>query len=94
MLPEEANMSELTEEQRRALQNGKAENVTGPDTNEAYVVVGKEVYDRVRRLLYDDSDWTDNDLRMLLARSTKDNGWDEPEMEAYDPKCPDRLLAR
>ena len=77
-------MIELTEDQRRALQNGEAVNVTDPDTSETYVVLGKEVYDRVRRLLYDDSDWTDDDLHMLLARSTRDNGWDEPEMEAYD----------
>jgi hypothetical protein len=35
-------------------------------------------------LLYDDSEWTEDELRFMLARSAKDNGWDEPVMEAYD----------
>ena len=35
-------------------------------------------------LLYDDSEWTEDELRLLLARSAKDNGWDEADMDAYD----------
>ena len=35
-------------------------------------------------VLYDDSDWTDDELRLRLARSTKANGWDEAAMDAYD----------
>ena len=35
-------------------------------------------------LLYDDSEWTDEELRLQLARSAQDNGWNEPGMEAYD----------
>ncbi len=33
---------------------------------------------------YDDSEWTEGELRLQLARSAKENGWDEPGMEAYD----------
>jgi hypothetical protein len=33
---------------------------------------------------YDDSEWADDDLRLQLARSAKDNGWEESGMEAYD----------
>jgi hypothetical protein len=35
-------------------------------------------------LLYDDSEWTTEELREMLARSAKENGWEKPEMEAYD----------
>jgi hypothetical protein len=35
-------------------------------------------------LLYHDSDLGDEELRLLLARSAADNGWDEPAMDAYD----------
>ena len=33
---------------------------------------------------YDDSEWTAEELRLQLARSAKDNGWDEPGMDVYD----------
>ena len=36
------------------------------------------------QVLYDDSEWTDDELRMQLALSAKENGWEEPGMEAYD----------
>lgn len=77
-------MIELTEEQRRLLETGKAVDVTDPKTAQQYVVLQKEVYERVRRLLYDDSEWSEDELRLHLARSAKDNGWDEPTMDAYD----------
>jgi hypothetical protein len=77
-------MIELTDEQRRQLEDGKAVDITDPQTAQHYVVVRKDVYDRARRLLYDDSDWTDDELRLQLARSAKDNGWDEGGMDAYD----------
>jgi hypothetical protein len=58
--------------------------VTDAETAEPYVVLRKDVYDRVRRLLYNDSDATPEELREMLARSAEANGWDEPGMEAYD----------
>ena len=39
---------------------------------------------QLRRLIYDDSDWSDEEMGLQLARSAKENGWDEPEMDAYD----------
>jgi hypothetical protein len=42
------------------------------------------VYDRVCRLLYDDAELTHDELRQQLARSAKENGWNEPGMEDYD----------
>ncbi len=77
-------MIELTEEQRQRLGSGKAVDVTDSQTAETYVVLRKDVYERVRHLLYDDSEWTDDELRIQLARSARENGWEEPGMEAYD----------
>jgi hypothetical protein len=77
-------MIELTEEQRQRLESGQAVDVSDPKTTQNFVILRKDVYERVRRLLYDDSEWTENELRLMLARSAKDNGWDEPGMDAYD----------
>ena len=77
-------MIELGEDQRRQLENGQAVDVTDLQTAQRYVVLRKDVYERVRQLLYDDSEWTADELRLQLARSARDNGWDEPGMDDYD----------
>ncbi len=77
-------MIELTEEQREQLQAGAAIDVTDPKTAEVYVILRKDSYERVLHRLYDDSEWIDEDLRQLLALSSRENGWDEPGMDAYD----------
>jgi hypothetical protein len=77
-------MIELTDEQRQQLESGQVVDITDPQTSQRYVILQKEVYERVRQLLYDDAEWTEDELRLQLARSAKDNGWDEPGMEDYD----------
>ena len=77
-------MIELTEEQRQQLESGRAVDVSDPETSQHYVILKKDAFERVRGLLFDDSDWTEDELRLMLARSSKDNGWDEPRMDEYD----------
>ncbi len=77
-------MIELSEEQRERLASGKAVDVSDSNSPERYVLVRKDIYERVRHLLYDDSEWTDDELRLQLALAAKDSGWDEPGMDAYD----------
>jgi hypothetical protein len=77
-------MIELTEQQRQQLQSGHAVDVTDTQTAQAYVILRKDVYEKVRHLLFDDAEWTDEELRLQLARSAKDNGWEEPAMDDYD----------
>jgi hypothetical protein len=77
-------MIDLTHEQRANLENGKAVDFVDPETSQHYVVMKKETYDNVRRLIYDGSEWSDDELRLQLARSSKDNGWEDPGMDAYD----------
>ncbi len=77
-------MIEITDEQRQRLESGEAVDIIDPRTAQRYVILQKDVYERVRHLLYDDSAWTEDELRLQLARSAKDNGWDEAGMEDYD----------
>jgi hypothetical protein len=74
----------LTEEQQQKLESGQAVEVTDAQTLRPYVVLPKDVYERVRQLMHDDSEWTEDELRLQLARSAEGDGWDEPGMEAYD----------
>jgi hypothetical protein len=78
-------MIELTEAQRQALAvTAEPWRVLDPQTRRAYVLVPAEMYEGLKALLSDDSDWTEEELRLLLARSAEGNGWDEPGMDAYD----------
>lgn len=72
----------LTKQQRVAVRSGEAVRVQDDDLE--CVVVRADVYDRVRELLYADTDWTDDELRRAIARSAEANGWNEPQMTAYD----------
>ena len=55
----------LTPEQTRAIQNGQAVSVT-VDQNEC-VVVRKDVFQKIRRLAYDDSDWSEAEMEAVAA---------------------------
>ena len=76
-------MIEITEDQRRDLESGKAVDVTDPQTAQRYIVMPKDAFDR-RCLVYDATDWTDDEMRLQLARSARENGWNEPAMDDYD----------
>jgi hypothetical protein len=80
----ELAMLELTEGQRQVVSGEENPTILDPQTQEAYVLVRKTVFDRIKGLLYDDSEMTHDELRVLLARSSAENGWDEPQMEEYD----------
>lgn len=77
-------MIELNEEQRRNLQSGRPVEVTDTDAVGDCVLMLKDVFERVKRLAYDDSEWGDEETLLLLAQSSTANGWDEPNMEEYD----------
>jgi hypothetical protein len=77
-------MIQLNDEQRQQLSSGRAVVVTDSQSSDTYVVLRKDTYERVCNLLYDDSDWTEDEMRQQLARAAQANGWNEPGMEAYD----------
>jgi hypothetical protein len=80
----EQSMIHLTDEQRQQLDSGQVVDVTDPQTAQRYVLLRKEVYERLHNLVYDDSDWTPEEQLRLLAQSGKAAGWDDPAMDVYD----------
>lgn len=70
----------LTKEQRAAIEG--AGNVQLVVDGIECVLIRSDVYDRIRGVLGDD--WSHEEMLLALARSSKENGWDEPGMEAYD----------
>jgi hypothetical protein len=59
-------MIELTPEQCHELTESEPVAIN-PETNETYVLVAKEVYERLKEMLYDDSPWTDEEMDLLAA---------------------------
>jgi hypothetical protein len=84
MTGKEGATIELTEDQRRALREGEGSPpvVVDPETQVSYVLVRKDLYDRLHGLL--EEDWPAEERLWLLAESGRRAGWDEPEMDAYD----------
>lgn len=81
-------MIELTDQQQQELrQTGAGEvRIADRETGQQYVILRAEIYERLKGLLYDDSDWTPEEQLQLLAESGKRAGWDDPTMDVYD--CP------
>jgi hypothetical protein len=77
-------MIELTQDQRQQLETGKPVDVVDSETERPYVLLRKDLFEKLRQLLDSRSEWTEEELRSLLAHSYQGNGWDEPEMDAYD----------
>lgn len=72
---EEEAMFELTDEQRRELSEPEPTAVD-PQTKEAYVLVPREIYERVKDKRYDDSPWTDEEMDLLAAEAADLLGWE------------------
>jgi hypothetical protein len=77
---------ELNEPQQQALdvQSEEPLRLVDPRTQECYVLVKAEVFDRLKQLLYDDTPPSDEEKRRQLAASGERAGWADPEMDVYD----------
>ncbi len=75
---------ELTEQQRQALaQAGNTPpTVTDPATDTDYVLVRRDVYERLQALAYDDSPWTSEERDALAWEADRHAGWED--MSEYD----------
>ena len=56
----------LTLQQMNAIQHGEAVHVTVDQTE--CVVVRKDVFQKIRQVAYDDSDWSDEELEAVAAQ--------------------------
>jgi hypothetical protein len=77
----------LTLEQKQALDNGQAVSLLMDGTE--YVVLRKDVYEQVKRVLpYDDGPLGELERRFLLQQAGERAGWNDPEMSIYDDLDP------
>jgi hypothetical protein len=75
-------MIELTQEQRQELETGEPV----VSTNTAYVLLRKDVYDRIKLLLVDEH-WSRDAYQAAMEVFARD-GWDDPRMDVYDELDP------
>jgi hypothetical protein len=80
----EAAMIELTEQQAEALEHAEATppRVVNPRTQETFVLLRIEEYERLKEEEYDDSPWTSEERHALAWEAGKHAGWEE--MDEYD----------
>jgi hypothetical protein len=90
MLLEQTTMSiELTETQQQALDKQAGPlRVVDPRTNETYVLVRSEVYERIRSILENGSET--EDAFQAQIESAAAAGWADPEMDVYNELDPRR----
>ena len=80
---ENDSMIELNEAQQIAVETqGDPVELIDPRTHVRYLLVRADDFDRLRKLAYDDSPWTDDEKERLAMESGSSIGWDE--MSEYD----------
>ena len=62
-------MIDLTDEQQHELGKAEPAKLRDPSTNETYVLVRADVYER---------------MRTILDGATRRAGWDDPALDAYE----------
>jgi hypothetical protein len=83
-------MIELTDQLRQAVRGhpGQPVRLVDPDTQETFVLVPAEVYDRLRGMLYDDAEFPISEAYPLMDEVAAKAGWDDPAMDIYDDFAP------
>lgn len=83
-------MIELSNEQARLLHenNQSSPEVIDPHTKERYVLVRREVYERLQALL--DEGFTAEDAFQAQIESAAAAGWDDPALDVYNNLEPDK----
>jgi hypothetical protein len=77
-------MIELTQAQRQELEAAEAV----VPTNTAYLLIRKDVYERIKGLLGDEN-WARDAHQAAMEVFARD-GWDDPRMDVYDELDPRR----
>ena len=77
-------MIELTEQQIRALENPESTplHLVNPRTQETFVLLRGDEYQRLKEAEYDDTPWTSEERHALAWEAGKHAGWED--MDEYD----------
>jgi hypothetical protein len=83
----EADMIELTEQQVTALYaaDGDPPRVVNPRTNETFVLLRADEYERLKEHGYDDSPWTRDELEAVAWQTVDPTEWEEYDDAAEKP---------
>lgn len=83
-------MIELNDELRQAVNEHLDEPVQLVDaaTRETFVLVRSKVYDRLKGLFYQDSDFPIAEAYPLMDQVLAKSGWDDPAMDIYNDFAP------
>jgi hypothetical protein len=76
-------MIELTEKQRQELASPEPSAID-PQTKEIYVLVRKNVFDRFKGVLCDESEVSIRSAYPLMDEVAAKAGWDDPAMDIYN----------
>lgn len=85
-------MALLSSEQRLAIQTASADTpipVFDPETNTTYYLLHSNVYERIRDLMGEPA-FDIKSAYPLMNKVAHAEGWDDPEMDAYDQLDPRR----
>ena len=83
-------MIELTEQQMQAVEGTVPPQVVHPRSQELFVLLRAEEYERLKDVQYDDSPWTSEERMALAWEAGQRAGWDD--MDEYDA-IPEAVLA-
>ncbi|CAN5368520.1 hypothetical protein BH10PLA2_BH10PLA2_11930 [soil metagenome] len=78
-------MIELTEHQRRALDNEADARFINPATHEEFVLVPSRLFERIKLMLADD--WSEAGFEAAMEVFGRE-GWADPSMDIYDEMDP------
>ncbi|MBI3409236.1 MAG: hypothetical protein HY040_12890 [Planctomycetes bacterium] len=83
-------MIELNEQLKQALAANRDEPVRVIDsqTQQVFVLLRAEVYDKLKALVYDDSEFAVRQAYSLMDEVAAKAGWDDPEMDVYNDLAP------
>jgi hypothetical protein len=80
----EAAVIELTEPQQQAVDAGpQPPQLIDPRTNKVYVLLGADVYERLRYLLTDDEGLDREQVAVLVERAMREEDADDPTLAFY-----------
>jgi hypothetical protein len=83
-------MIELTETQSRELDAASSTDlrVLDPKTNQEYVLLRAEVYDRIKALVHADEELPISTMYPLIDEMAAKAGWDDPALDIYNDLIP------
>jgi len=86
MTKKEHVMIELTEQQQRAIDAAPEVSLIDPRTQKAYVLVGADLFERMKGLLKDDDELNMRQVAILVERAMSEDDAGDPSLAFYQEK--------